>query len=319
MKILAYAPHMPTTRSIRQQSFAALPLLTCLVLASVRSATADAPRPAAGNGTASTPEAATTDQIVQASGKTPKAARFVRAAAPKIAGLAEGGFSPVPAFSESFDSGWEQAPGPWQIATWRQNKTRMARERAVANEEGQLVLTVAAGTPPRGGSIQSKEEFGYGRWIARVRPSSVPGALNSIFTKDWDDKSTPGDAHDGRKAEVDIEFLTHTFGDETGEVHLAIHLLRKHPLWHVDIPLDFNPATAFHEWGFDILPDKVIWHVDGKQLWRWDYTAEDAIDPGYEFFFNAWTNRKWILGPPATDADYLIDWVKFYPLRQPDP
>lgn len=257
--------------------------------------------------------ASATDVILQSSGKTPKGKPFVYDQAVDAHTLAEGGFAAEPAFVAQFDFGWENTQRDWQRATWMQNKTQMATERAVTNEDGCLVLTVKADEPPRGGSIQSNREFGYGRWVARVKPSSVPGVLNSVFTKDWDDLSTPGDKHDGRKAEVDIELLTHTFGPNRGEVHLAIHLLKHHPLWHVDIPLDFNPSDRFHEWGFDILPDKVVWHVDGKLLYVWEYTDDHYIDPNYEFFFNAWTNKRWIQGPPKQDAEYQIDWVKFYP------
>lgn len=257
----------------------------------------------------------TTDLILNASGKTPKGEAFYFDQAVNIPSLEEGGFATEPAFVDDFDPGWESETRDWQRATWTQNKTKMAKERAVTNEAGELVLTVKAGDPPRGGSIQSTREFGYGRWIARVRPSSVPGALNSVFTKDWDDLTTADSNRDGRKAEVDFEFLTYTFGPDTGEVHLAVHLIDKHPLWHVDIPLDFNPSERFREWGFDILPDKVIWHVDGKLLFAWEYTDQYYVEPMYEFFFNAWTNQRWIQGPPAEDADYYIDWLKFYPYQ----
>jgi beta-glucanase (GH16 family) len=191
----------------------------------------------------------------------------------------------------------------------------MSRDRCRIDGQGHLVQTVLAGEPFQGGSIQSKREFGYGRWVARVKPSSVPGVLNSIFTKDWDDLKTPGDEHDGKKAEVDFEFVTHTFGGGKGEAHLAIHLKGHTPLWHLDIPLDFDPSQDFHEWGFDILPDRVVWHVDGKVVHTWLYTDEHFVDPDYEFFFNSWSRAKWLKGPPATDADYLIDWVKFYPFK----
>lgn len=260
----------------------------------------------------------TTDLIAEVSGRTPKGALFVFADAVAIPGLAEGGFATEPSFVENFDPDWEENPVHWQIATWTQNKTKMAKERAKANEAGHLVLTVKAGDPPRGGSIQSVREFPYGRWIARVRPSSVPGVLNSVFTKDWDDLATKDSDRDGRKAEVDFEFLTHTFGPDTGEIHIAVHLIDKHPLFHIDIPLDFNPSDGFREWGFDILPDRVIWHVDGKLLFAWEYSDEYFVEENYEFFFNAWTNRKWIQGPPEQDADYHVDWLKFHPYEKLD-
>lgn len=257
-----------------------------------------------------------TGEIAAQSESTPKAVPFRSDSAKPLPTLAEGGFASEPSFEDSFSPGWDKDQKAWQVASWKQNGTQMALERCRTNGEGLLVQTVLPGEPFSGGSLQSRAEFGWGRWVARVKPSAVPGLLNSIFTKDWDDKNTPGDANDGKKGEIDIEFVTHTFGPGRGEVHLAIHLQVKHPLWHLDIPLDFNPSDDFHEWGFDVLPDRVTWHVDGKILHTWYYTKEYSIDPGYEFFFNSWTSKKWLKGPPGEKAEYLVDWVKFYPLKE---
>jgi beta-glucanase (GH16 family) len=259
--------------------------------------------------------AQTTGTITAVSESTPKAVPFFSAQAPALPSLSEGGFASVPAFEDHFEAGWEGSQKSWRVATWKQNGALMSPERCRTDGKGHLVQTVLAGEPFQGGSLQSNREFGWGRWVARVKPSAVPGLLNSIFSKDWDDLKTPADQHDGKKAEVDIEFVTHTFGPGRGEVHLAIHLAVKHPLWHLDIPLDFNPSDDFHEWGFDILPDRVVWHVNGKILHTWKYTKEYYVDPDYEFFFNSWTSKKWLKGPPQEPGEYLIDWVKFYPLQ----
>ena len=230
-------------------------------------------------------------------------------------------FAVAPAFHDDFSPGWETSQRDWRVASWRQNDTAMSPERCRTDAEGRLVQTVLPDMPHRGGSLQTNREFGYGRWIARVKPSSVPGVLNSIFTVDWDDLRTSA-PDDGDKSEVDIEFLTHTFGPGKGEVHLAIHLrIDGKPVSHSrNIPLDFNPSDDFREWGFDILPDGVVWHVDGREIHRWQATPEQKITPAYEFFFNSWTGSSgdmghWIKGPPAQAADYHIDWVKFHPLE----
>lgn len=239
-------------------------------------------------------------------------APFVLSQAKAVQSLEVGKFGSSPVFEDAFGKNWAEKQTAWRIATWRQNGTMMSPERCRVNEEGRLVLTVLAGTPFQGGSLQTSREFGYGRWVARVKPSSVPGVLNSIFTKDWDDLTTPNVEADGKHAEVDIEFLTYTFRPGAGQVHLAIHLKGHEPLWEVDIPLDFNPCDAFHDWGFDILPDRIVWHVDGKELYTWLYTPEYIVDTNYEFFFNAWSMKKWIKGPALQSADYQIEWVKFY-------
>lgn len=241
---------------------------------------------------------------------------FRLAEAQPLPTLQEGGFASVPAFEDDFSAGWEETQKAWRVATWKQNGAQMALERCRTDGQGNLVQTVLAGDPPRGGSVQSDREFGYGRWIARVKASPVPGVVNSVFTKDWDNLSTKDDMSDGSKAEVDIEFVTYTFAPGRGQVHLAIHLKDYDNFWHSNFPLDFNPSEAFHDWGFDILPDRVVWHVDGKIIHTWHSTAEHFINPGYEFFFNSWTQKKWLKGPPGRDADYFIDWVRFYPLEK---
>lgn len=258
------------------------------------------------------PQPDITDLIAESSDTTPKAPPFVLADAPRVPSLAEGGFAPQPTFVDEFDAGWETTQTAWRVATWMQNGTQMLPERSRTDGQGHMIQTVLAGVPYRGGSMQTAREFGYGRWIARVKPSSVPGLLNSVFTKDWDNLQTPESDRDGTKGEIDIEFVTHTFGGGRGEVHLAVHLLTKHPLWHLDIPLDFDPSADFHEWGFDILPNRTVWHVDGRVLFTWFYTPEYRIEPGYEFFFNSWTHDRWLLGPPGEDGHYTIDRVTFH-------
>jgi beta-glucanase (GH16 family) len=228
-----------------------------------------------------------------------------------------GKFADQPAFEDDFGPGWEGRQKGWRVATWKQNGTLMSPERCATNGEGQLVQTVLPGEPYKGGSLQTAAEYSYGRWVARVKPSSVPGVLNSVFTKDWDDLKTALSEKDGTGYEVDIEFLTYTFGKGKGQVHIAIHADGKPNLFKADLDLDFNPSDDFHVWGFDILPDGVVWHVDGRELHSWRAPASDPVpNTLHEFFFNSWTKPKWIQGPPAETARYQIDWVKFYPLKK---
>ncbi|MBN2584136.1 MAG: glycoside hydrolase family 16 protein [Planctomycetes bacterium] len=224
-------------------------------------------------------------------------------------------FAAEPSFQDNFDAGWKTAQKDWKVATWKQNGTEMSPERCAVDDKGRMVQTVLAGEPYRGGSMQTSKEYPYGRWAARLKPSSVPGVLNSMFTMDWDDLTTSDKDGDGSKFEVDIEFLTYTFGKGRGKVHLAVHVPEKKNAFVADVELEFNPSDEFHVWGFDILPDRVVWHVDGKPLRTYERPAEYSFHPNYEFFFNSWTSPKWIKGPAKEDARYLIDWVKFYPQK----
>jgi len=223
----------------------------------------------------------------------------------------------VPAFEDNFDPGWEDNQTAWRVATWTQNKTEMSPERCRTDGKGMLVQTLLAGEPAKGGSMQSTGEFPYGRWQARLKPSSVTGLCNTMFTDDWEDMTTET-PNDGTKFEVDIELLTYTFGEGKGKVHLAVHVPEKSNAFVEDVDLGFNPSDDFHLWGFDILPDKIIWHIDGKILRTWERPEGMSFNPNYELFFNSRSQRSWIRGPAPEDAHYYIDWVRFYRMDQLD-
>ena len=71
-------------------------------------------------------------------------------------------------------------------------------------------------------AIETKQTFLYGKWEVRLKPSSIPGVLNSFYTIDWDNKTTT-EPRDGTKQEIDIEFLTFAFKENKGKVHFAVH------------------------------------------------------------------------------------------------
>lgn len=151
--------------------------------------------------------------------------------------------------------------------------------------------------------------------MGRLKPSSVAGALNSFFSDDWDDLSTADKPNDGTKFEIDIEFVTASFGPGKGQVELALHSAfgKKTPFGKI-VDLDFNPSDDFHVYGFDILPEGITWHADGKVIGEYKCPPGETVpDIGHEFFMNSWTAQKWVKGPPKADARYYIDWVRFYP------
>jgi beta-glucanase (GH16 family) len=222
-----------------------------------------------------------------------------------------------PQFYDEFD--YENTPGgyswrdEWSRATWMMNSTQMGEERAYP-ENGVMNFIVTAGEPYEGGAIQTRNQFLYGRWEAFLKPADVPGVVNAMFTNDWDNEYTEESNSDGTHQEIDIEFLPYTFGENTGQVHIALHDQNHVNYLNEDINLDFNPSDGFHVWGFEILPDKVSWFVDEAELHTFYYNSDYRINATYQFFFNAWTsNSNWVKGPPETDALFQVEWVKFYP------
>jgi beta-glucanase (GH16 family) len=219
--------------------------------------------------------------------------------------------SPESQFEDNFND--EQVDeSVWQIGTWVEHGGQTGRERCYL-ENGCLNLVFINDSEEGflSSAIQTREEFLYGRWEARLKPSSVSGVLNSMYTIDWDDGN-------GTKQEIDIEFLTYTFDNDSGKVHFAVHAegLESYNT-NPDIELDFNPSEDFHICGFDITPEQIRWFVDDKVLLIYNYSEHDiVIDSEYQLKFNFWSSEHWINGPPEenTECIYQIDWIRFYPL-----
>lgn len=205
----------------------------------------------------------------------------------------------------------------WQVATWSEHGGQTGRERCYVEDGCLNMIFISDNGTYLSSAIQTRDEFLYGRWEARLKPSSVPGVLNSMYTIDWNDTSDDSANDDGTKQEIDIEFLTYTFADNAGEVHFAVHAsgltsFNTNP----DIELDFNPSADFHIWGFDITPDYIEWFVDDVTLLTYNYNEHDvSIDAPYQLKCNAWSKEEWINGPPESGVEcvYLIDWIRFIP------
>ncbi len=203
----------------------------------------------------------------------------------------------------------------WEVGTWSEHGGQTGVERTYL-EDGKLNLVFVNDSEEGylNAAIQTRETFLYGRWEARLKPSDVPGVLNSMYTIDWN-------GGDGTRQEIDIEFLTYTFEEDRGEVHLAVHAAERDS-WGVDVELDFNPSDRFRVWGFEITPEHIEWFVDGQTLYRYHYDEMPVtIDTPYQLKFNVWTQRNWIQGPPEPDVEsiYQIDWIRFTPTPQDAP
>jgi beta-glucanase (GH16 family) len=212
----------------------------------------------------------------------------------------------------------------WKVASWREHGGQTGPERAYVRD-GYLHLELINDTTQGilSSAIETWQKFGFGRWEARLKPSDVPGVLNSFYTIDWDDYSTPNTPADGTKQEIDIEFLTRSFNGDTGEVHFAVHAQGRQSMdINPDITLNFNPSKEFHVYGFDIKPDRIEWHIDGQRIYTYEYARNDiTIDSSYQLKLNTWTMPAWIGGPPqpGVKSIYLIDWINFTPYSGSEP
>jgi beta-glucanase (GH16 family) len=221
---------------------------------------------------------------------------------------------------------YENFSGPvdnqiWQIGTWKEHGGQLSTDRCYV-EDG-LLNMIFINDPELGylnSAIQTRDQFFYGRWEASLKPSNVPGVLNSFYTIDWNNTADESADNNGTKQEIDIEFLTNSFQGNTGEVHIALHESGNKSFHsNPDIKLNFNPSSGFHVWGFDITPEYIEWFVDDKVLHRYVYSDNEIrISAPYMLKLNVWTSERWIGGPPEENVEcvYQIDWIKFTPYDQ---
>lgn len=202
----------------------------------------------------------------------------------------------------------------WQIGTWSEHGGQLSKDRCFVKDGYLHLLFMNDNGNFKSSAIQSKDEFLYGKWEVRLKPTSVAGMLNSFYTIDWDDRQVNGDG-DGTKQEIDIEFLTHTFTPDNGKVHFAVHASNLTSFeTKPDIELGFNPSDDFHVWAINITSEFIEWSVDGKVLHIYQYDKQDIkINQPYMLKLNHWSAVDWIQGPPESGVtcEYLIDWIQF--------
>jgi len=222
----------------------------------------------------------------------------------------------TPVFEEDFDKPLD--PSVWEVGFWKEHHGQLKPENCFV-KDGMLYMILRYDGKTKtifSSAIQTKKTFLYGRWEYRAKISPIKKMLCSFYTIDWG-----GGA--GTKQEIDIEFLTFTFGEGRGKVHFAIHAAGKTSAG-TDIELGFNPSDDFHIYGFEITPEKVEWFVDKKVLYTYKYSDKGndiVINSPYILKLNTRGDSGWVQGPPKKDTDciYLIDWIRFYPYKGTTP
>lgn len=215
----------------------------------------------------------------------------------------------APAFFDDFNGSGIDASA-WQVATWREHGGQTGAERCFAKDGCLVMQYVNDGGALLSSAIQTRGSFLYGTWEYRAKCSSVPGVLNSFYAIDWRDGK-------GTRQEIDIEFLSRSFGKGGGRIHFAVHRAgRRSFQTDPDPELGFDPSAAFHTYAIDVARTSVRWLVDGRELRRYAYESGDiCVDQPYQLKLNCWSQAAWIGGPPESGAvcSYLIDWIRFTP------
>jgi GR25 family glycosyltransferase involved in LPS biosynthesis len=136
-------------------------------------------------------------------------------------------------------------------------------------------------------SIASRERYLYGRFVAEVRASSVPGLITGMFLH----RNSP-------RQEIDIEFL----GKDTTKMLVNVYYnpgedgakleygYRGTP---VLIPLGFDAAKDFHRYEIEWCANFIRWRVDERLVHErvdWDPTPVPHLP--MQFNVNLWHSRS---------------------------
>ncbi len=171
---------------------------------------------------------------------------------------------------------------------------------------GSLRLCVPAGKKEGGELVSARNNYHFGIYEIRMKPSGVPGTVNAFFIMNPQKRSE----------EIDIEFLTDEFRRESGKVHFVVHPRNSllPATYHKIAQLPFNPADDFHSYGFVWTRRRIDFFIDGNIVCS--FSAEDGspVKSGAgSIHINTWTgNPGWGGGPPASDSWMTVERVSYW-------
>lgn len=187
--------------------------------------------------------------------------------------------------------------------TWRKDNVTFT------NEKMQLIIDNDADStgaiPYSGGEFRSKDFYGYGRYEVSMKAIKNDGVVSSFFTYTGPSDNKPWD-------EIDIEIL----GKDTTKVQFNYYTDSQgnHEYMH---SLGFDASEDFHVYAFEWHEDKIVWFVDGKEV----YSADENIPSNTgKIMMNAWCGKGvdgWLKA--FNDADIPLtaeyQWIKYIPFE----
>ena len=210
-------------------------------------------------------------------------------------------------FINGMPVGWECADG-WTNGnmfnvTWRKDNVTFNDEKM------QLIINkdlLTDGTIPyAGGEFRSTAFYSYGRYEVSMKAIKNNGVVSSFFTYTGPSDNNPWD-------EIDIEIL----GKDTTKVQFNYFTNGRgnHEYMH---DLGFDASEDFHTYAFEWYQDKIIWFVDGTEVYR----AEKNIPvTSSKIMMNAWCGTGvdgWLNAFDDTNmpltAEY--EWIRFTPFE----
>ena len=185
---------------------------------------------------------------------------------------------------------------------------------AAGRVELQLDDVAALGQPYSSGELRTNAYYGYGCYEASFKPITVPGVVTALFTF-----AGPYDnGGNGKHNEIDIEFL----GSQSQRVQFNFwsnddaYTSRNEML----LDLGFDPAVAYHRYGFRWTAGGIQWFVDGQLVHSVTDSAANptpkATESLQKIMVNAWpvdeTAVLWAgqFAYPGTPLRASYEWVR---------
>ncbi|MHA7900645.1 MAG: family 16 glycosylhydrolase [Henriciella sp.] len=173
-----------------------------------------------------------------------------------------------------------------------------------------LALMVKARSRPQRptmAEMKSHARYGYGRYETIMRPSGEPGVVSAFFTYTGPWFGTPHD-------EVDIEFT----GNRPSDIEFNYFKSGVRGAY-ARKDLGFDASAQMHLYAFDWLEDKIIWYVDGQEIYRTPVDRKDIPTHESKIFISAWAGadrvRAWT-GPLqfGAEAQAEFECISFTPV-----
>jgi beta-glucanase (GH16 family) len=143
------------------------------------------------------------------------------------------------------------------------------------------------------GEVQSTELYTHGYFETRMQAPRGSGLVSGFFTY-----SRPGVR--GHWDELDIEIL----GRDTTQVQFTMfHAGARRA---VTVPLGFDAAQGFHSYGFEWLPDRIRWYVDGRLLHEARGDLPNAPQRLISHLWNSATLGEWAGPIDAERASWTL-------------
>ena len=173
-----------------------------------------------------------------------------------------------------FSDGWDN--GGFMENDWRSDALSVTREGLAItldwNRSGGHKIFSS-------GELQSRQEFQYGYFEARMRVPRGEGLVTGLFTY-----TQPS----GRSTweEIDIEIL----GRNTRVMEVTYHIHGRSRQTGID--LGFDAADGFHTYGFEWTEDTLRWYVDNRMVHEVRGARVQDMQRSQRFYLQLWNTAE---------------------------